>query len=174
MLDKEISEVLRQMSPPIALLADHGTITEAIEKMTNHGVGYCLVGKDGRADGILTERDILTRVVTRGLSADEVTAASIASRPLVTVRLNTPVYVALDLMAENHFRCLPVQEGEVLRGALTMMSLISWIADEMSADASDLSRYIAGPAVALRLPAHARVRRFSSPPSEMPLASRKV
>lgn len=172
MLDKTIGDVLRDTVPPVALVAETATIADALEKMTNHGVGYCLVSRNAKAVGVVTERDILTRAILRDFRIDEVPVMAVASRPVVTVRPDTPVLIALDLMSENHFRCLPVQEGEVLRGAVSMMGLMSWLSDEMAAEVDDLNDYVVGPSVALRLPGHPRRRRFSSSPAR-PLAHGK-
>lgn len=162
MIAKCIGDVLRELSPSVALVHESASVADAIEKMLNHGVGYCLVSQTGKATAILTERDILTRVVARGFAVNEVLVGSVATSPVITVRPETPVLVALDLMAENHFRCLPVQEGEIFIGAVSMMGLMEWLAEEMSTEADDLATYIVGPSIALKLPGHARRRRGTS------------
>ena len=79
-------------------------------------VGALPVGSAGALEGIVTDRDILFRVVAAGLDPTATLVRDIASRAVIGCRENDDLQVAMDLMAANHVRRLPVQDerGTVL------------------------------------------------------------
>lgn len=98
-------------------------IVEVSEKMMREGVGACFVEKDGKVVGIITERDIVRRVVARNLDILKTKASEIMSRPIIAVEPDTSVEDALRTMAEKKIRRLAVIENNVLVGIVTISDL---------------------------------------------------
>ncbi len=102
------------------------TITEAAKKMLQHRVG-CLVAMNSqeRIGGIITERDILNKIVAASRDPNTVRVAEIMTRDLVAVSPKTPVSRAMEIMAQNGMRHVPVIRQGQLVGILSMRDLLS-------------------------------------------------
>ena len=92
------------------------TVVDAAKVMAQEDIGPVPIVEDGRLVGIVTDRDIVMKVVARGGDPKTTTVGDIASRDLVTNSAGDDLGDALDLMAEHQVRRLPVVEGDRLVG----------------------------------------------------------
>jgi CBS domain-containing protein len=92
------------------------TVHKAAVVMTQANCGSALVlGDDGELLGILTERDLMTRVVARALDPATTTAAAVMTRNPRCVPPDTTVSDAIVIMIERGFRHLPVvRSGKII------------------------------------------------------------
>jgi CBS domain-containing protein len=90
------------------------TVREAARYMSEHRVGAASVLDDTRLVGILSERDIMTRVVARGLDADE----------LVVGHVSDSYEDGLRKMKQAGCRHLPVVDGDRLVGMVSQRDLL--------------------------------------------------
>ncbi len=93
--------------------------------MKAHGVGSVIVKEKDKPVGIVTERDILNKVVSEGKDPHKVKVKQIMSSPLVVIRADETVEEALKKMLMYGFRRLPVvnEKGEIV-GLLAQRFLI--------------------------------------------------
>ena len=91
-------------------------VVDAAKVMASEDVGSVPVVKDGRLVGIVTDRDIVVRVVTEGRDPSSTTVGEIASSDLETVSPDDDLDTALRKMASSKVRRLPVVEGDQLVG----------------------------------------------------------
>jgi CBS domain-containing protein len=96
------------------------TVVEAARVMKQEDVGPVPVVEGDRLVGVVTDRDIVTRVVAEGRNPESTTIGDIVSSDLVTVEPDTSIDEALNLMSENQVRRLPVVEGERLVGIVAV------------------------------------------------------
>ena len=116
-----ISEI---MSRDVEFIQPDATAQQAAELMGEIDVGALPVGSPERLVGIITDRDILYRIVAAGLNPTVTKLRDILSQPVVTCREDTTLRAAMDLMASNHFRRLPVQDSaDTVIGWVTMADL---------------------------------------------------
>jgi CBS domain-containing protein len=87
-------------------------IIQAAEIMLREDVGSVPILEEGRLVGMLTDRDIVLRVVAEGRDARTITCGDIASRQLATIDPQQPLQEALRLMGEHQVRRLPVVEED--------------------------------------------------------------
>lgn len=104
------------MTSEVKACEPSATVVEAAKLMAQEDVGPIPVVEDGRLVGIVTDRDIVVKGVARGGDLSSTTVGDIASRDLVTISPDADMGEALDLMAENQVRRLPVVEGDRLVG----------------------------------------------------------
>lgn len=118
-------------------LVESGSITvlEAARRMRERGVGSLLV-YDGDLKGIVTERDILHKVVAEAKDPDATQVAEIMSPQLVTITPDDDILNALRLMRQRRIRRLPVVQSGRLHGLLTERN-ISQVAPELLQIASE-------------------------------------
>jgi CBS domain-containing protein len=89
---------------------------EAAKVMASEDVGSVPVVKDGRLVGLVTDRDLVVRVVAEGRDPNSTTLGEIASGDLETVSPDDDLDTALRKMASSQVRRLPVVEGDQLVG----------------------------------------------------------
>ncbi len=94
------------------------TAVEAAKVMASEDVGSVPVVKDGRLVGIVTDRDLVVRVLAEGRDPNSTTVGEIASSDLETVSPDDDLDTALRKMASSKVRRLPVVEGDQLVGVV--------------------------------------------------------
>jgi CBS domain-containing protein len=105
------------------------TVIDVARAMRDEDVGPVPIVDGGQLVGIVTDRDIVLRVVAEGRDANTTTVGEIVSSDLVTVEPDTTLDEALQLMAQNQVRRLPVVEGGQLVGIVAQAD-IARAADE--------------------------------------------
>jgi CBS domain-containing protein len=96
------------MTPNPRAIEPTTPIVDAARLMKSENVGSIPITEDGRCVGMLTDRDIVVRLVAEGKDPKSATAGEIASRDLVTIDPDQPIDEALRLMARHQVRRLPV------------------------------------------------------------------
>ncbi len=106
---------------PLLSITPQATAFEASETLLSNNIGALTVMEDGALVGILSERDIVRRLVALRRSADATTVGEIMTQDPQTVGPDTSLVIAMDLMLRGGFRHLPVQgdDGQ-MHGMLSM------------------------------------------------------
>ena len=97
---------------------------DAVVKMNKFRIGSVIVTNNGRPVGIITERNILERIVEPRLDPSSVRAKDIMSAPLITIDLNTAVEEAAKIMARKGIKKLPVVDGERVVGVVSTSDIV--------------------------------------------------
>ena len=105
------------------------TVVDAAKVMAQEDVGPVPIVDGGRVVGIVTDRDLVVRVLAEGRDPNSTTIGEIASADLVTVQPDSDLNEALNLMAQNQVRRLPVVEGDQLVGIVAQAD-VARAADE--------------------------------------------
>lgn len=115
-LDSPVETVMR--SPPVkALFSD--TVAAVIDKMVTFDIGAVIIESGGRPVGIITEKDVLSRVVRAGRNPRSTYAYEVMSKPLITIECDRPVSEALRVMRDRRIRRLAVTRRGSLVGIVT-------------------------------------------------------
>ncbi len=89
------------------------TVRDAAREMTNRRYGAIVVtDEEGRLAGILTERDLMTKVVAKGLDPDATPVSAVMTGSVRTAREDDEVADCLEAMSEGRFRHLPVVDAQ--------------------------------------------------------------
>lgn len=108
-----ISEV---MTPDPVSVSEDATLTDAARQMRDYDIGDVLVTDAGGLRGMLTDRDIVVRVLAEGKDARAVHAGELAKGTPVTVAADDDVAQVLRTMSEHQVRRVPVLDGGRLVG----------------------------------------------------------
>ena len=116
------------------------TVLEAAKMMKNNKIGNVIVGEKKQPVGILTESDILKKVVAEDKKPNEVEVKDVMSTPLMVIDPYITLEEALKTMGKCNIRRLPVIEHGELDGIITEkdISRISPILHEISREWHDI------------------------------------
>ncbi len=106
------------------MLPENTVVREAAEAMRAHDIGDVVVVDDnGMLSGILTDRDIVVRVVAEGRDPRATRIGDIASRDLTAVSPDDPIDRAVQLMRDRAIRRLPAVEKNKVVGIVSIGDL---------------------------------------------------
>jgi len=100
------------------------TVLNAVQKMNKFRIGSVIVTNNGRPVGIITERNILERIVEPRLDPGTVNVKDIMSSPLKTIDVHAAVEEAAQVMAREHIKKLPVIDGDKLIGIISTSDIV--------------------------------------------------
>lgn len=126
------------------------TVLSGAQSMRSRSVGAILVMDANRIEGIFTERDLVTRVVARGLDPAETAIGSVMTPDPHTIDAHETVIATLERMERSGYRHLPVTDGEAVVGMVAARDVIracdrqfSRALEEMEAPATGRARQVA-------------------------------
>lgn len=105
------------------------TISNVIEIMMSEDIGAVVIVEDKRPIGIITEKDILWRVINTEKNFEEILAKDIMSKPVITVEAERPIKDALEILRDKNIRRLVITEAEALIGLTTERRLLEIVND---------------------------------------------
>ena len=113
-------------------VSENDTVTTAAQRMASLDVGALpICGEDDRLKGMLTDRDIVVKVVAKGQDPDEVTVGTLAEGgEVVTIGADDPLDEARRTMEEHQVRRLPVIDGHRLVGMVSQGDLAKALSDD--------------------------------------------
>jgi CBS domain-containing protein len=119
------------------------TALDAAEYMASRQIGAVCVLDDGeKLCGIFSERDLLNRVVVRGLDPGRVSIREVMSEPRAVIECGDTPHEALERMERVGSRHLPVVDGEKFIGMLSMRDIMRVEISEQGAELQLLHEYI--------------------------------
>lgn len=114
------------------------TVLRVADVMNKYEIGCVIVTENEKPVGILTERDILKRVVLKRKDPVETAVGEVMSKPLVTVRPQTPVSRAARKMIKSKIKKLIVTHYNSLLGILSLTDLVPLLETENMIDSLPL------------------------------------
>ena len=109
---------------PVPTVNGSEPVSEIASLMVNCNIGAVIVMRDTEPLGIVTERDLVRRVIYAEKDAREIVAQEIMTAPLITISYDRTIEEALEIMQHNHVRRLVVLKGESAVGLLTERRLL--------------------------------------------------
>jgi CBS domain-containing protein len=117
--------VKEAMTKNVIVVNPDATIKDAAKIMTQQRVGSLLVIEGNKLVGIITELDIIWKVVAGDLDPKITLVRDVMTKQVVSVKANQTLEDATEIMVENSIKKLPVLEDDKLVGIITATDLIS-------------------------------------------------
>ncbi|MCS6784838.1 MAG: CBS domain-containing protein [Candidatus Caldarchaeum sp.] len=120
-----VAKVRDVVKRPLITVDGNASVTEAAKIMADHRISGVVVTERGEPKGLITERDLVTKVLAAGRNPDKTKAGEVMSSPLITVDIESTLLEAVDLMNRKKVRRLIVTENDVVVGLFTIRDVIS-------------------------------------------------
>lgn len=141
-METPLSVLLDDKGHIIQSISPKSTVFDCANKMNQLKIGALLVIENEVLQGIVSERDILRKLVITGADPKIVLVESIMTRDLITVLPSTTVREAMRLVTENRIRHLPVLNQNKLVGLISIGDLTRWAMLIQEQQISTLTHYI--------------------------------
>ena len=116
--------VRERMTSSVVRIEPSATVVDAARLMIQQEKGPLPVVVDDRVVGMITDRDIIARVVVAGRDPSSTTVSEVATKDLVTIGPDDDEQVARQMMAQHQLdRLLVVEEGDRLVGVISEADL---------------------------------------------------
>jgi CBS domain-containing protein len=123
------------MSGGADCVGENESVDEAAKKLADLDVGAMpICGEDDRLKGMLTDRDIVVKVLAEGKDPSETKAGELAQGKPVTIGADDSLEEALRTMTEHKVRRLPVIDGHDLIGVVSQADLAKELPDDQVGD----------------------------------------
>lgn len=135
--------LIRLGSKPPLTVSPTESAARAANAMTERGVGAAAVLDGTKIIGIVTERDLMRKIVAEQRDPVRTTVRDIMTSPALSIRLKTSVDDAAALMRKHHIRhLLVVDEHDALVGIVALRYLLYDLMDDLKRDVGDLMGYV--------------------------------
>ena len=129
---RDLDNVFRPLSvlmrTSIETIDSEAPVRRVAQQMAAKQIGALVVQQDGEMKGIVTERDLIRKVLSQEEDSSILTVKAVMNQPLIDIDINRTVHDASDLMAEKWIRHLPVSENHKIVGILSVRDLIRMVA----------------------------------------------
>ncbi|MGB9713606.1 MAG: cyclic nucleotide-binding/CBS domain-containing protein [Candidatus Bathyarchaeales archaeon] len=112
------------MSKDVKVVRPDTSVKEVVATMNKFDIGSIIVVQGERPVGIITERDILRRLVGPSLAPETLTARQIMTSPVISINEMASIEEAAKLMAKKKVKRLPVMSDDKLVGILTFTDIV--------------------------------------------------
>jgi len=114
------------MTKSVKVVRPDSSVKEVVATMNKFDIGSIVVVQGERPVGIITEKDILRRIVEPCLAPETLTARQVMTSPVIMIDENASIDEAAKLMAKKHVRKLLVtKNGNELVGILTFADIVT-------------------------------------------------
>ena len=135
--------MIRLGNKPPLTVGTGDTVLQAARAMVERKVGAATVLDGERVAGVVTERDVMKKIVAAGLDPATTPVQDIMTSPVLSIGTKTTVAAAAALMRKHHIRHLVVMdEHDKLVGMLALRYLLYDLMDDMERNVGDLMGFI--------------------------------
>jgi CBS domain-containing protein len=112
------------MNRAVVSIDSEASVKNAAEKMTRHRIGSLVATENGKPVGIITETDMLSRVLALTRDTESTKVKAVMSKPLICGTPDMDYVEAVKLMVNRMIKKLPITHSEELIGILTITDII--------------------------------------------------
>ena len=139
-----VKAILSRKGGDVVTIAPTANLGAAVQLLAERRIGAIVVtGPDNRVAGILSERDIVRTLATRGPAALDDNVGAIMTRKVTTCTEADTVASIMEQMTEGKFRHLPVVEQGRLVGVISIGDVVKFRVHEIEGETNALREYIA-------------------------------
>jgi CBS domain-containing protein len=137
-----VRAILDTKGHDVASVEPGTTLADVVKRLAERKIGAVLVMSGSRMEGILSERDVVRVLSEQGASALDQPVSNMMTRRVVNCRPSDTVAAIMEMMTEGKFRHLPVIEGGVVVGLISIGDVVKWRVQEYEREQEALTEYI--------------------------------
>ena len=138
-----VRAILSGKGGDVTSISPESTVADAVKLLATHRIGAVPVTDASGVVGIFSERDVIYCLDREGEAALDKKVGEVMTAPALTVETDAPVMSALSMMSRRRIRHLPVVEGGVMVGYVSIGDLVKYRIDRIESEAAALRDYIA-------------------------------
>jgi CBS domain-containing protein len=123
-MDTQVT-VHEAMTSSVITVDPKTSVAQAAAIMSQKGIGSLIIKSNSEPEGLITESDIITKVVSRDIQASQITVDEVMTENLITIDPGSDLNEAARTMAKNKIRRLPVVNSGILVGILTSTDVMA-------------------------------------------------
>jgi signal-transduction protein with cAMP-binding, CBS, and nucleotidyltransferase domain len=120
---------VRQIMRTIVSIDSKAKAKDAARLMVEKGIGSLIANRDGLPFGIVTERDLVEKIVAEATDPSKLTVADIMTAPLATIDASGSLIYAARKMVEKQVKRLVVTEHDKIIGIISQTDLVASMTD---------------------------------------------
>ena len=129
------------MEKEFPTLEVEATAVAAAKILDKQRKGYVIVLEKGKPYGIVTEWDLVSKVLAKEKDPKKLTLKQIASTPLITIDPDEDLLKASELMQKNGIKRIPVVKGGVVYGVVTATNIAQKCGEYVNKSVKDILRW---------------------------------
>jgi CBS domain-containing protein len=139
---KPVSELLKKRDGTLWHVRPDESVFSALQLLAQYEVGALMVMEGGKLVGVFSERDYTRKIALQGRNSKDTQVAEIMTRQVLTVTPSTGTRACMSLMSERKIRHLPVVDGGIVLGMISIRDIMDDIIDMHEATIAQLENYI--------------------------------
>lgn len=116
--------ILKIMSTKVVTFKKEDKVTSIAKSMSRKRISCVVIESKGKPIGIITERDMISRVIAKNKNPEKLMAVDIMSYPVITVPDNVSIIALGQLMKEKKIRRVVVVKNDRICGIITMTNIL--------------------------------------------------
>lgn len=141
----KVAQLLGAKGREVSTISQERSISDAVALLKERGIGALVVtGPQPPLAGILSERDVVRALATRGADALSLTVSELMSREVVTCHGSTELNDLMVTMTQRRIRHVPVVEDGRLTGLVSIGDVVKSRIDELETEKRELLDYVSG------------------------------
>jgi len=122
-----IRDLMKSKGQALHTVTPSEPVSIAVRKMTESEIGALPVIENGKLVGIFSERDVLHRIVDQGLNPDKTPVSQVMTASPKSIASSQNVAEAMKIMSKGRFRHLPVVDGDIVVGMISIRDAMQWV-----------------------------------------------
>ena len=129
------------MTEDVTYLPSTATVLDAAKFMTSMNVGSVIVADDESPSGLITDRDVVAKVIALGKDSSTTKIGEVMASPVVTISEDKDIIDATKLMSSHGIRRLPITDVKgKLSGVISLDDVLLLLSKEMENVATTLKK----------------------------------
>jgi len=138
-----VKAIVSRKGRDVLTIEPTASLADAVKLLAERRIGAIVItGADHQVIGILSERDIVRALASRGTAALDEPVGQVMTRKVMTCSEDETIASLAGRMTEGKFRHLPVVEGGRLAGIVSIGDVVKFRLEEMERESSALKEYI--------------------------------
>jgi CBS domain-containing protein len=139
-----VAAILKAKGSNVITVSPDASVADVVRLLADKRIGAVVVSADGvRAQGILSERDIVISFARRGAATLDKTAHELMTTRVTTCTPQDEIAELMAVMTTKRIRHLPVVENGRVCGIVSIGDVVKWRVEEIEREADALRAYVA-------------------------------